>query len=172
MCARVTHKTQVESKVVDGCNLHGQQLLGFEQVVQVGFRVNAVDGTPFWIDGGEVGLPFLVPHVHGAFIRKKHGIPAIAGRHDAVEHVDTTFNSFKNVLRRADAHQVARLVFWQDFVYHLNHVVHDLSRFAYGQSTNGIAVSSLVGHILGGFLSQVFKGAALNNGEQRLLVTV
>ena len=48
MRARVGDQSEVERQIVDGGYLHGQQLLGLEEVVQIGFRVDAVyaDFTP------------------------------------------------------------------------------------------------------------------------------
>ena len=38
----ISHKAEIESQIVDGGNLHGQQLARFEQVVQVSLGVHLV----------------------------------------------------------------------------------------------------------------------------------
>ena len=44
----------------------------------------------------------------GAEAREGEPVAAVAGRHHAVEHVDAARDRFEQILRRADAHQVAR----------------------------------------------------------------
>ncbi len=70
------------------------------------------------------------------------------------------------------AHQISRLVLWQDFVHYFYHLIHHLGRLSYGKSADGISVSSLVGNIFGCFAAQVREGAALNDREEALLVAV
>ena len=45
-----------------------------------------------------------------AIAGKNPAVTRIAGRHHAIEHVDAGFDRENQVFRRADAHQVARLV--------------------------------------------------------------
>ena len=177
MRARVRDQSQVESQIVYRSYLHGQQLLSLEQVVQIGLRVYAVNVATVGVDGREVVLPLLVAHVHRSLIGEQHRIATIAGGHDAVEHVDATLNGLQDVLWCTDAHQVARTVLGQDVVDHLNHLVHHLRRFTDSQSTDACTASvvQLAQHVtdmLGSVLSEVFIGAALHNGEQRLVVAI
>ena len=78
--------------------------------------------------------------------REKHAVAAVAGRHHAVKHVDTSVDSLKDVGRSADTHQIARTVLGENLVDNLNHVIHDFGRFAYGKTADGIAVSPKIGY--------------------------
>lgn len=98
MLTGISNQSQVESKVVDRGNLHGKQFLRLEQMMEICLRVYAVDITSVRVDGGEVGFPFLVAHVHGTLIGEQHRIASITGRHDTVEHIDTTLYRLKDVL--------------------------------------------------------------------------
>ena len=177
MLTGIGYESQVEGQVVDAGYLHGQQLLGLEEVVEVGLGVDAVDVAAIGIDGREVVFPLLVAHVHRAFVGEEHGVAAIAGGHDAVEHIDASFDGLEDVLGGAYAHQIAGTVLGQDVVDHLDHVVHHLRGFAYGQTTDGgsttvVETAEYIADVLGGILAQILIGTALNDGEQRLGVAV
>ena len=45
MLACVAHQPEIEAEVMDACYLHGKQLLRFEEVVKIGFRVDVVNKT-------------------------------------------------------------------------------------------------------------------------------
>ena len=51
MMACIGHQSQIEGQVVYRGNLHGQQLLSLEQMVQVGLRVDAVNLAPIGVNG-------------------------------------------------------------------------------------------------------------------------
>ena len=70
MMAGIGHEAQIEREVVDAGYLHRQQLLGLEEVVEVGLRGYKVDVAAVWIYRTEVFLPLLVAHVHRA--RRRH----------------------------------------------------------------------------------------------------
>lgn len=172
MMAGIGHEAQIEREVVDAGYLHRQQLLGLEEVVEVGLRGYEVDVAAVWIYRTEVFLPLLVAHVHRALIGEEHGVAAVTGRHYAVEHVYAALDGFEDVLRGSYAHQISRLVFRQDFVHYFYHLIHHLGRLSYGKSADGISVGSLVGNVFGCFAAQVREGAALNDREETLLIAV
>ena len=172
MCAGIGDQSQIECQVVDAGYLHGQQLLCFEQVVQIGFRIAQIHFTAVGVNGCEVGFPFLVAHVHRAVVSEQHRITTVACRHHAVEHIHTALDGFENVLRRTHTHEVAGLVLRKNLIHHLDHLVHHLRRFAYRQTTDGITVGTLVGNKFRSLLSQVLIGTALNDGEEALLIAV
>ena len=143
--------------------LHGQQLLCLEQVVQVGLRVYAVNIAAVGVNGREVLFPLLVAHVHRPFIGEEQGVTAVSGRHHAVKHVDAAFNGFKDVLWRADTHQITGTVLRQYLVHHLNHVVHHLCGLADSQSADAgaaavVQLAQRVYHMLGCILTQILVG--------------
>ena len=104
MLAGIRDKSEVECQVVYACNLHGQQFLSLEEVVQVSLRVYAVYVAAIRVDRREVSLPFLVPHVHCPLVCEEHGVASVSCRHDAVEHVYPSLDGFKDILRCAHPH--------------------------------------------------------------------
>ncbi len=144
MVARSSNETEIERQVVDAGNLHGKELLGLEEMVQVGlggYLVDVAAGPGHWDSNPSPRLlsrMFIVP-----FIGKEHRIAAVAGWHYAVEHINTTLDCLEQVLGSSYAHQVARLVLWQNLIHHLDHFVHHLGRLAYGKTADGISVGSL-----------------------------
>ena len=170
--AGIGDESQVEREVVDAGYLHRQEFLCLEQVVQVGLGGHAVDVASVWVHRTEVHLPFLVAHVHRTIIGEEHRIAAVAGWHDAVEHIHTTLDGFQDILRSTHTHQVARLVLWQNLVHHLNHLIHHLGRFSHGKTADGISVCTLVGDELGCLAAQFREGAALNDRKETLLIAV
>jgi len=93
-------------------------------------------------------------------------------RHHTVEHVHPALDAFEDVHRRAYAHQITRTVLRQYGVDHFDHLVHDLRRFAHGQSADGVTVGVVLLHVLRGPGAQVRVGASLHDGEQRLVMAV
>ena len=157
---------------MDAGDLHGEEFLSLEQVVQVCLCGSAVDVATVWIDRAEIHLPLLVAHVHRTIVGEEHGVATIAGWHHAVEHIDTSLDGFEDVLWCTYSHQVARLVLWQNLVDHLYHLIHHLGRFSYGKTADGISVCSLVGNKLGCFSSQLWEGTTLHDREETLVVTI
>ena len=162
---------------MDGGYLHGQQFLGLEEMMQVGLGVDAIDVATIGVDGRKVVLPLLVAHVHGALVGEEHGIATITGGHHTVEHVDATFDGLEDVLWSTHTHEVSRTILGQDVVDHLDHIVHHLGGFANGQTSNRgattiVELSEHVADMLGGILTQVFIGAALYDGEERLAIAI
>ena len=141
--------------------------------MQIGFAVKRIHiRVSVGVDGREVVFPFLVTDIDGAETGEKLPVASVAGRHDAVEHIHAAFDSFQQVYRRTDTHQVTGLVFRQYFIYNLNHFVHLLGRFADSQSADGIPVSSLPGNVFSGVTAQVRIYATLYNREETLLISV
>ena len=124
------------------------------------------------VEFGEIVLPLLVFEVDGALRGENHTIPAVAGGHHAVKHIYAPCHTFYNIGGSANAHQVSRLVFGEYVVDYLNHLVHHLHGFAYGEAADGIAVHSLTCNKLRRLFPQILVHAALYDGEVRLGVSV
>ena len=157
---------------MDAGYLHGEQLLRLKQMVQVGFRVDAIYLTAVGVDGREVVFPLFVAHVHRALVGKQHGVAPVSGRHHAVEHVYTTLDSFENVLRCTNAHEVTGLIFGQYLVYNLYHLIHHLGWFANCQPADSVSIGTFIGYMLGRLLSKVFVSTTLYNGKEALLIAI
>ena len=100
------------------------------------------------------------------------GVAAIARGHHAVKHINATLNPFEDIHRSTYPHQITRAVGGKDFIDHLNHFIHLLRRFSYGQSADGIAFSIFFGHEVRALTTQVGINTALYNGEKRLMIAV
>ena len=100
--------------------------------------------------------------------REQVAVAGVARRHHAVEHVDAGLDRADEVFRRADAHQVARLVGWQarrDVGEDAHHV---LFRLADRQAADGHAVEADVVQSGQRLVAQVFVHASLDDAEQRV----
>ncbi len=173
MATGFSDEPEVEGQVVDAGNLHGQEFLGLEEVVEIGSGVEGVHGCrAVGVDGCEVGFPLLVAEVHDAFGGEEHGVAAVAGGHDAVKHVHAPFYAFEQIGRCAHSHEVAGAVLGKDVVDHFYHLVHHFGWFAHGQSAYGVAVGPFLGHELCRLASQVGVGASLHDGEETLVVAI
>ncbi len=75
-------------------------------------------------------------------------VAAVAGRHDAVEHVDAAGDRREQVVGRADAHEVMRLVVGQVRHDLLDHGQHHRLRLADGEAADGIAGKSMAARAL------------------------
>ena len=93
-------------------------------------------------------------------------VACITGRHHAVKHVDTCGNAFDQILRRADAHQVARLVGGQAVRRMRHDALHFFLGLAHAHAANRIAGQVQLDQSVERFLPQIFKHTALHDAEQ------
>ena len=164
---------EVEGQVVNRRDLQSQQLVDLDQVMQVGFAVERVDvGVPVGIDGREVILPFLVAHVDRPEAGEQLPVAPVAGRHDAIEHVDAPLNRLQDIDGRTDTHQVARLVFGQHLVDDLDHLVHLFGRLTYGEAADRVPVGPFAGHVLGRLDTKILVDTTLHDGEEALRIAI
>ena len=140
--------------------------------MEISFRMDTVYLATIRIDRGEIVFPLLVTHVHRTFIGEQHGVTTITGRHHTIEHIDTAFDGLKDVLRCADAHQIAGLILRQDVIDHLNHLVHHFCWFSNSQTTNSVAVSSEISHMFCSILTEILIGTTLHDGEETLFIAI
>ena len=111
--------------------------------MQVSQAVLLVDeGRALGIDGAELLRPLRVADIDRAVAREELSVAPVTGRHDAVEHIDTTRNVLQQVDRRTNAHQVAGLVLGEDAIGQLDHLVHLLRGLTDGKATDGIPLSA------------------------------
>ena len=124
------------------------------------------------VNGRKVVGPLGVAHVEDSFCREEHGVASVPCRHDTVEHVNAAFDGFEDVDGCSDAHEVAWAVGGKNVVDNLNHLIHHLRRFAYGQSADSVAFGVELSDEAGTLLTQVFVRAALYDREERLRIAV
>ena len=100
--------------------------------------------------------------------REQPTVARVAGGQHAVEHVDAVADRFDDVLRRADAHQVARAIDGEprrDMRFDAPHL---LLRLADRQAADRIAVEADAAELRQRLLAQVLEHAALDDPEQRV----
>ena len=97
--------------------------------------------------------------------REKHTVAPVARRHHAIHHIDATVYRLKDIGRSANAHKVAGFVGRKNLIDHLNHVIHDFSRFTHGQTTYRVAVRAEFADKFCRLAAQIRIGDPLNNRE-------
>ena len=107
---RVKVKAQVMQRVKGG----GIDFVSHVQVAQIGPGTGSTGHAPAL----RIERPFVfditgVLDIDLAFARKQLAVARIAGRQDAVEHIDPPGDRLNQVLRRAHAHEVAGPIIWQ-----------------------------------------------------------
>ena len=95
MLPRLSNQPQVKREVMDGGDLERQQLIRFEQMMQVSTAVKRIDiRMRIRIDRRKIVGPFAVAHVHRAAGGEELAIASVARRHDAVKHVYAALDGF------------------------------------------------------------------------------
>ena len=101
-------------------------------------------------------------------MREQMTVTRVAGRHNAVEEINAASDTFNNVARRADAHQVARLVLRHIGLDRVDDVVHHLRRLADRKTADGVAIAVNLCNLLHVPDAQILKGRTLVDAEKHL----
>src|SRR5665647_846379 len=111
--------------IVQGKKMHAECLFGYEQVADVGAGEARTGGAvAAGIEGERVGPELYVAHVEAPLARERGARASHArGRH-AVEEIDAAPRPLDQVLREADAHEIARAVRRKRVAHHVEHLVH------------------------------------------------
>ncbi len=158
---------QVE--IVDGEQLVSQDLLGFDQVADVGpAEMGASVAIASGVDGRGIFSERGVAHDEPPCARHSRAGAGHSRGQDAIEHIHAPRHAFDQILRRADAHQIAGLIGRQDRVDHVEHGVHVRFALADAQAADGIPVETQLGQIAGRLLAQVGVDSALDDAEECL----
>ena len=107
--SHLLHQPMIERQIVDGQEMPAQDLVGLDEMVQVGARVvpasltaaMGVDRPLRKLMHGSAQLNLPLRGENDAALRE-------LGGDDAVEHVDAAMNGFQQIDRRAHAHEIAR----------------------------------------------------------------
>ena len=91
-----------------------------------------------------------------------------AGRHHAVELVDAAGDALQNIVRRADAHQIARLVHRHHRRGDFQHAQHHLLRLAHRKAADRIALERHRREAFGGADAQMRHVTALHDAIEPL----
>src|SRR6185503_543153 len=136
-----THEIGKIPEIMDRVQSRGQHLLNVIEMMKMGARIARADGAPASrINGRFVALVAGLLNQHTAETCEQPPGPSVAGRHHTVEQVDAASHSFDEILRHADAHQIARFGSRQLRHRHLQHAVHVGLAFADGESADCIPV--------------------------------
>jgi hypothetical protein len=100
--------------------------------------------------------------------RERDAVLCERGRHDAVEHVDAAVHGLEQIERRADAHQVTRLVGGQQRRGQLGHVLALRTGLADGEAADRVAVEAKVDDLLRAGATKILVARALHDPEHRL----
>ena len=103
--------------------------------------------------------------------RKQQSVTGGARRQNAIHHVHAHGDVVHNFLRRAHAHQIARLVLGQEADRGVDHLVGHGSRLADAQAADGVSREIQLDRALRRFAAQVWKHSTLNDAKQRLRLT-
>ena len=158
-------------QVVDGVEHAAEDFARAEEVVQVtAAEVLAGVAGAGRIERAGVGAVPGVLDLDVAEARKQVAVARITRRHHAVEHVDAGLDRAHQIFRRADAHQVTRLVRRQLGGSMCEDAHHVFLRLADRQAANGHAVETDLVQSGQRLVAQVFVHAALDDAEQRVAV--
>ena len=115
LCLQLPQGVKVEGQVVDGHQGGRRHLPRHVQVAEVGAAHGAAGvAGALGVGRARVGAVAGVADGQPAPRGEQLAVARVAGGQHAVEHVDAARDAFDEVLRRADAHQVARPVRGQD----------------------------------------------------------
>src|SRR5215217_7983415 len=94
-------------------------------VIVTGFAIQPT------IDWRKIILPFFIVDINNAFGSKKHGVAAIAGRHNAIKHIHTQAYTFQYIPGGAHTHEVAGAGDRKGFATQLTYFIHHWFRLSY-----------------------------------------
>lgn len=180
--AHLAHQVQVIVQVVNGCQHGSQHLAAAVQVVQIrarkalaparvpahAARARAGVAGASRVDGAMVITMAGVAQFEVAKAREQRAVASIARGHDAIEHIHAASHAIDQVLGRAHAHQVARLVRGQTMWGVGHDVAHQFFGFTHGDAAHGITWEVHLNKRGQRFFAQVFEHAALHDAKQRI----
>ena len=97
---------------------------------------------------------------------EQSAVACVAGRHDAVEHIDALLDAFDQIFRCADTHQIARLVLGQTLWRVRHDAQHFVFGFTYAHATHGVPRKVHSHELFQRRLPQTFKHATLHDAKQ------
>ena len=96
--ASLANQPQVEACVVQRCYLRSQHLATYYEVVKIRLRVLMIhEGCSVRVYRRKIVLPLLVADIDCTLTRKQLPVTTIAGRHYAIEHINTSRNTLQDV---------------------------------------------------------------------------
>ena len=159
-----------KSEVVDRCQNRAQHLPGEEQVAQVRAAETAArQARAVFLDRSRIAPVRRVPQSYVTFVGKTSCITSITSRHDAIEKVDTGGYGIEDVLRAADAHQVARSIGREEVCCYLESLTDEAGAFTHADTANRVTIEILGDQGFGAFSPKIRVRAALYYAEECLI---
>ena len=169
LCANLAHELVVEMNVVLPEQLPAERLARLRQVMQIGARVARAGRA------GASRIEFLLGEFVNAAAHLQKPARSENGaalrqlrRHDAIEHVHAAMDGFENIERRADAHEIARLVLRQKLRGEFAHVLALALALADREPADGESVEWHFAQASRAFPPQFLEERALHDPEHRL----
>ncbi|MNS72123.1 hypothetical protein D3C72_1055240 [compost metagenome] len=90
------------------------------------------------------GVIFMlrVTDFHHTIGHKQVAVTRVAGRHDAVEHIDATTHAFYQILWFTHTHQVSWFILWDLRANMLQNTVHVFLRLTHSQTADSVAIKT------------------------------
>ena len=146
-----------------------QQLFGDEEVAEIRAREGA---TRVAVAGGVERRPLADPLRLLDRHRPRRGerltVPRVARRQHTVEHVDTARDRLHQVLRLADAHEIAGAIGGQCSGHARGELEHGRLGLAHGHAADGVAVEAQRHRALDRLRPEIVVRPALDDAEERL----
>ena len=155
---------------MDGAEAQCADLARFIEVAQVSPAEGAtgVAAAAFLHRARVFGI-LGVAQVDAPLGREERAVARDARGQHAVEHIYAAIDRLDDVLGRADAHQVARLIGGQRRAGFVQRGVHLRFGLAHSQAADGVAGEVKGREEVGAGLAQIGEDAALHDAEQRLV---
>src|SRR5436309_1336344 len=127
---------------------------------------NAAEAVRF--DGPLIPAIARVLDEHAAFAGVEAGMTRGASGEDAIHHVNAERNVIRDLLGATDAHEITRVVTWQQRRNFGGHCDGDFVRLADSEATDSVAGKVEIEKLPRAFAAQVGKSSALHDAELQL----
>ena len=140
--------------------------------MQIGTAMfGAQRAAALWVECAVIRTETGVAHVENALPREGARRATGTGGHDAIEHVHATRHRAEQIVRRADTHQIARLVGGQRGGGVVERGVHRLLPLAHRETADGVSFEADFGQGVDGLQALIAEHAALHDAELAIALT-
>src|SRR5664279_3777869 len=121
----IAHQRKDEMYIVQGKKMHAERLFRYEEVPDVcAGKARAGGAAAAAVERGRVGPKLYVPHVEAPLARERRSRAPHPRRRHTIEQVDPAPGALDEILGKADAHEVARLLRRKRVAHDVEHLVH------------------------------------------------
>ncbi|MNP30244.1 hypothetical protein D3C76_1233080 [compost metagenome] len=113
------------------------------KMMQIGTRIIAT-GIAIALGIKRAGIAFMlrITDFYHAVGHEQVTITGVAGRHNAVEHINAATHAFNQIFWFADAHQVTRFICRNLWANMFQNTVHVFFRFTHSQTADSVAIKT------------------------------